>query len=365
MFNNIKNTAISIIILSITLTGCTLPTLTKKEPSITEPEGIAPIISPSANVANRYYEGILPYTPSETRGLLNGSSFDSGRFELGLLEVAPKFFPQGDFLFQEGQHVKYEEARSWVREKNDDNKDGLNTKEKFLHLIVEHDYMRNNKEDPSLGGMVVGLAVAFDYEYTVKDEQGNTTTYKKKFTEEELDKKTKELVNRVSERMRKKVDVPILIAIYGFELNNSAIPGRMLGVGLVEKGKETITEWSPFQERYILLPSTVTGIDDDQTMINKFNDFKKEVDGFFPEFTSVVGLGRIFDDKLKELTITVRADYDSKTQIVQLTQFLGATVEDYFDENAYIKIYVESIERPQAIYVRPEDGKPYMHIYRD
>ena len=362
-----KHSIIYILSLTLLLSGCTLPTLTKKEPTISDEEqGTALIISPSANVADAYYQGILPYSPSQTRGLLGGTTFDSNRFELGLLEIAPEYFSQGQFLFQEGQHLTIDEAKRWVGTKSDDNPDGLNSEKKFVHTIIEHNYMRKDKDNPALSGVVIGLAVSFDYKVFAEDADGNRYVKEiKRFTDEELDANTKELVSAIASRMRKKVDVPIVIAIYGFEQNSTTLPGRMLGVGKVDRGKSDIGEWSPFQERYIIFPSRVTGVDKDQETINQFNDFKDEVSTYFPDYTNVIGIGRLVDDKLKELTITVRADYDSKTEIVQLTQFIGAAAEGYFDKEAHINIYIESIERPQSIYVRPSNGKPYMHIYRN
>ncbi|MCF6094461.1 CamS family sex pheromone protein [Microaerobacter geothermalis] len=337
------------------LSGCSL--FQEKE---AEPNVIKPNISPNIEVTEKYYPGVLPYQPNQSRGTLTrlNSRLDASRLELGLLEIAQQTFPINQYVFREGQFLTKGELESWLARKTPENLNGLNPSEgtPFLYHILEHNYL--SKDGTKVEGIVIALSFSSQYETP----QGET----KEYLPEEMLSKTKGIANLVVQRLRQKVtSVPIIVALFQMEPKPSLIPGRFISVGTVNGNEETISKWKEMNEKYVLYPSNKTLEGIFLKTQRDFTDFKNEVQGFYQNFAGIIGMGRFVEGELVELTVTVTTEFDSKTEIIQMTQFIASILPKYFPDNTYINVYVNSISRPQAIYVRPNNGEPFFHVYRD
>jgi protein involved in sex pheromone biosynthesis len=361
-------------LITASLAGC----LPKKEeqPEVIEIEEPSLVIAPSVQVEEKYYRGLLPFISSQTRGSLqtrlNRYRLDSERVELGLMEIAQDFFPTDTHLFREGQIIDNEDLSAWLKIKSDENKIGLNPEgasERILLHVLEHNY-RNLKGD-SLEGVVIGLSLASTY--TVEREVGEgeekiTRTETLHYTADELRNHGARMADLVAERIRSKVNnVPIVVALYQLEEENSLVPGNFLSVGYVEKDQNYVSKWTTINETYFLFPSNALARFDSERSTTYYEDFSRfgeDVQTYFPNYVGTIGVGRFIDEQLVELTLTVTTEVASKTEVIQLTQFLGGKALEMFPKNTHLNIYVQSVNQPQSIFVRPVDGEPLMHIYR-
>lgn len=369
-WKKISTFSISLFAFTTIMTGC-LPD--REEPTDTlEINDLPSVITPSVQVAEKYYRGLHPFKESNTRGTLQNSlsayRLDADRLELGLMEIAQEYVPIENNLFREGQVIVSDELRQWLGVESETNKLGLNpadAPQSVLMHILEHNYWDLKGE--SLDAVVIGLSLASTYE-VMREEGESIETVLMQYTPDELRNYGVEMADKVAERIRSKVDnVPIIIALYQLEERNSLVPGNFLSVGYVEKDQNYASQWNTLNETYFLFPSNaLTRFDGERssTHARDFYDFKDELQSFFPNYLGIIGLGRFVDEQLAELTLTVTTEFASKTEVIQLTQFLGATAMDTFPKNIQLNIYVQAINNPQSIFVRPADGEAIMHIYR-
>lgn len=355
------------------MTGCVQQ---EEEPTerigLDDQDAFPSVIAPSVQVAEQYYRGLHPFKPSQTRGTLYSSlanyRLDADRLELGLLEIAQEYVSIEDHLFREGQIIEPNELREWLRVESETNRLGLNPADLpqpvLLH-ILEHNYWDVKGEE--LKAIVIGLSLASTYE--VERREGETAEkVTMRYTPDELRNFGQVMADKIAERIRLKVNsVPIIIALYQLEEKNSLVPGNFLSVGYVEREQNYVSQWKTIDELYLLFPSNaLTRFSQERSLsyARDFADFKQEVQDFFPNYLGIIGLGRFIDEELVELTLTVTTEFASKTEVIQLTQFLGATAIDLFPEHIQLNIYVQAINKPQAVFIRPAKGEAVMHVYR-
>jgi protein involved in sex pheromone biosynthesis len=362
LFSNLLTGLITTTVV-LTMSGCQ----TKDEPKnlIVTPKESTEEIAPTVQVEEKYYGGLSPLEPSTSRGLLLAGStldqyrLDAERLELGLLEIAQGYFALGDHLFMEGQVISKDDLSEWLRIKSEKYPGGLNpegSSERILRYILEHNY---TDEKGKLKGMVLGLSLASTYEVT-KDGETKTMIY----TDDELRNFGIEMAEQLIPNIRRSQDdIPIVIALYKLEEKHSLAPGNFLSVGFVKKKENRIEDWKSIQEIYFLFPSQA--ISSYKPELSKsFTNYKKNVEAFFPNYVGVIGTGRFIEEKLVELTIDVTTEFASKTEAIQLTQFLGGRAIETFSEDVHLNIYVKSVNEPQSIFIRPIDGEAVMHVYR-
>ncbi|MGE5702584.1 MAG: CamS family sex pheromone protein [Clostridia bacterium] len=322
------------------------------------PEPAKPSVSPIIAASEEYYASVSPYVPNQTRGMLASYEFrvDFSHLELGLMEIARETFPSDKYLFREGQQLKREQVSAWIARKKQ-NPEALNPEKgprTFIH-ILEHDYL--DKEGRQLAGIVLGISLSPVYQ--------DAAGVEKEYTRDELRAKGQQLAAQAVSKLR--VDnptVPMVVALYQVPPKNSTlVPGRFIMSGTVNAQESAVSKWLPIEEDYLLFPSDVAEKSQPQTSL-QYDKLRKSIQSYFGEFIGMTGLGRYSSGELTELTITATAEYDSRTEVLQFTQYAGGLIEQLFDKNVHVNLYVQSINQPLAIYVRPVEGKPYMHIYR-
>lgn len=357
-------------LLLFVLAGC----LNKEEKPVEsiEMNDFSSVIAPSVQVAEKYYRGLHPFKASQTRGTLHSSlahyRLDADRLELGLLEIAQDYLPIEEHLFREGQIIETNELRQWLRVESETNRLGLNppdVPQPVLLHVLEHNYWDLKGE--SLDAIVLGLSLASTYEvHRQEGEQVEVITMR--YTPDELRNFGQVMADKIAERLRTKVaNVPIIIALYQLEERQSLVPGNFLSVGYVEKEQTYVSDWKSIDEIYLLFPSNALNrFSEERSLAHaaNFAQFKLEAQHFFPNYLGIVGLGRFINEDLVELTLTVTTEFASKTEVIQLTQFLGATAIELFPKHIQLNIYVQAINQPQSIFIRSAEGEAVMHVYR-
>lgn len=357
MIANKKGILILLLAFLLLLSACNAPSPTEQSPVVVEAQST---ITPEISSEEAMYRTLIPYVANKSKGTVVSANarLDMNNQELGLLELAQVQFSPSDFLFQEGQMISRDDAEDWLgRYHPEKNMLGLNPEtgsNRLIH-ILEHDFVHMNNQE--LGGIVLSLAVA-----TVVR---NAEDKEVRVGLEELQVEVQGFAQRIVERIRAKgVEAPIVVAGYALEPSASVLPGNFITFGTAAKGDTTIAKWNPIAERHIILPGRNITTDRESDIARQFADFQKEVQAFFPHYAGITGLVRFVADEPKELTITVRASYSSRTEVIAFTQYTSALISEYFTDAMKISVYVESVNRAEAIYIRPLTGEPFFYVYR-
>lgn len=341
-------------LLAIALTGCSLLPGGGQEDAV---EPATPSLSPVIEVSEDYYSSAMPYMPNQTRGMLNETRYriDFGHLELGMMEFSRETFPTDKYLFREGQQIKKEQVQEWIaQEKEGETAEGQRKTGMLVH-VLEHNYLES--ESQQLAGMVLGLSLNPVYQ--------DGTGQSKVFTTAELQERGKQLAAQIVQAVRAdNPEIPMLIFLYQVpDANSTLVPGHFIMSGKVNAGESAVSQWQPIDEEYLLFPSTAA----EQKYVQDSLQFGKLIDQsqqFFGEFIGLTGLGRYMSGNLSELTITAIAEYDSRTEVLQFTQYMANQIDQLFDQNVHVNLYVQTMNKPLAVYVRPVSGEPYLHIYR-
>lgn len=106
--------------LILLLTGCA-PNFNKQEEVVQDKKDAKEkAIIPNYKISDSYYQTILPFKPSKTRGLVVktiNSKFDLTEFETGLMRVAQNMYDTDKYVFQEGQFIESDQVRQWLNRK--------------------------------------------------------------------------------------------------------------------------------------------------------------------------------------------------------------------------------------------------------
>jgi len=233
------------LVMILTATGCA-PSFDKSEvveddtdTENTEKESIIP----EYQISDQYYQTLLPYETSDTRGLVTSNintRLDLEEFETGLMRLSQDPFPTDEYVFREGQVISKETVTSWLQRKytsaqlkekkmTADENMGLNPVDdgkgdieeryeknpEYLAHILEHNYLvKSDNNKVTLGGISIGLALNSVFYYQ-KEKYGET--YEIKIDAKTLQEKGEEIAAEVVKRVRGlegAKDVPILIALF-------------------------------------------------------------------------------------------------------------------------------------------------------
>ncbi|MGG1662291.1 CamS family sex pheromone protein [Brevibacillus sp. NRS-1366] len=344
---------VTAVLLMIVTTGCSLLPIGKDK---TAPEPATPTLSEVVEVSEDYYGSITPYKPNQTRGMLSSTKYriDFSHLELGLMEFARDTFPTSEFLFQEGQQVKKEQVTEWIAEEKGGTANGQKKPGILVH-VLEHDYL--SKKNKQLAGMVLGLSLTPNYV--------DATGQEKVYTTQELQAKGQQLVSRIVQSVRVNTpQVPILVLMYQVpEANSSLVPGHFIMSGTVSANEMAVSKWQPIEEEFFLFPSRDVEKKYAQQSL-QYDKIQREAQKYFGEYIGLTGVGRFMDGRLTELTITATAEYDSRTEVLQFTQFAAGSINQLIDKSVHVNLYVQTMSKPLSIYIRPTVGEPYMHLYR-
>lgn len=397
-----KKVGSGLLLLIVVLTGC-MGILEREEDIIvieeTQEQEEQVIISPNLNTPENYYRTVLQeggYRHSEARGLVPhaiNNRIDINQVEIGLMELASTRFPQSEFYFQEGQYLEGAVINSWLRRfdpelqkyseglnpplpKKEENVDQMEAREQvrlertrhesepsyFSHLM-EHNYLRETENGSiELSGLVLGISLNSVYYYQTED---YGPVYDVQLETEEILEAGKGIASEVLTRVRERdnlANVPIVIALYKEAPRQSIVPGTFIAMTVVEPEKR-IESWETINDAHYFFPSR-QATTDHRNDANRFDSFKKDIDGFFDNYAGVVGKGRYKNDQIQELTIDINLQNNGKAEVIAMTQYITDRLKKHFQATLKVQIYLTSLEGAEAIVVRHANEDPFVHIYR-
>jgi protein involved in sex pheromone biosynthesis len=381
--------ALSLILL---LTGCA-PNFQKEEEVVQENEDTKKkAIIPKYQISDQFYRTLLPFEPSEARGLVVNNintRYDINEFETGLMRMAQTAFDPENYLFQEGQYLERDEVRLWLNRQytkeqlkenglSDEENIGLNPldegkgdiKERneknpiYLAHILEHNYLKKDDDGTvRLKGVVIGLAMN-SVHYYQKVQYG--ATFEKQIDHDAVEREGKKIAQEVIKRLRNKddlKDVPITIALFEQEDRASVVPGNFFAYSKVDKGSNSINKWEKVEEEYFLFPSD-DAKDKHRDDLTFFLNFKQDVEEYFPNFNGVIGKAFYVQGQLQELNISIPIQFYGKAEAVGFTQYVAGLVMEHFPEYITVQVEVSSVNGQEALIVRKANqDEPFVHIY--
>ncbi len=382
------------------MSGCA-PAFQKEEKVVEENEnkqGQTGII-PSFQVSEDYYKVLLPFEESAARGnvVTNiNTRYDVVEFETGLMRLAQSKFSPEKYVFREGQKLDGETIKAWLsreyteeqmEEYKMDKEDnlGLNPvlseaeiKEKgfvqahednplYIAHVLEHDYFVKSEENAvKLAGMTIGIALNSVYYY--RETKADGTFYVKEHKVDKADrvkygeKVAQEIVNRL--RADEEIsDIPIMVTLFDQQKKSAVIPGNFISSTFIDKGKTNISSWQDINEKYYLFPSN-DAEEDHRDDWQYFQNFKDDVEAYFPNFNGVIGTGFYRGDQLSDLKIEIPIQFYGKAETIGFAQYLKGLIIDHFPSYLSLQISVTSVDGPEILFVR-DAGKeePFVHIY--
>ncbi|MDB6353291.1 CamS family sex pheromone protein [Trichococcus sp. K1Tr] len=348
-------------------------TQTTENTTNTGPEKVT-VQTTQNQLSTDYYPALIvdgKYQFSQNRGvsLSLNSTANIKDFEADLLDVAKNIFPTDQYFFQEGQVIDYDTTRLWLGRYSESNPDGLNptdngstdaaTREPiYLEQILEQDYMIQNENGFELAGMAIGLAMnSIDY-YKVND-----VPMEQAISRDKLEEQAKAYADTIITRLRQTEgleSIPIVIGIYEQSAQDSPVGGVYLFEGVSTEGN-AIGEWITRNESKVVFPLQ-SGTQTEES--SNFDNFKNEVQDFFPNLNGIVGEGKYVDGQLLSLEIDITTQFYGETEIIAFTQHVTDAAGRFLPQNIPVEITVESINGIESFLTRENDSQGFSyHIF--
>lgn len=343
--------------LDSTSSSSTTPTTSKKK------------VQTTGQTNSNNYQGVIKdghYLTSAARGVTNdqdNNTMNLKSFESGLLNVSKKEFKPSKYIFQEGQYLSTSTVQKWVERKSNDNPTGLNPVDNgqkdankrnplYLQTIEEQDYMTQDGDNLSLSGMTIGIGLN-SVDYYTKEKYG--AQYSTNISDEQMTTQGRAIAAEVLKRVRAtkgvSKDVPIVIALYKQASDDSLVGGTFFSYS-VNDGNN-ISSWQNINQRNVVFPSaggsSASGTSNDE---NNFENFKTQIQNFFPNLNGVTAQAQYQDDNLAGMNVTITTQFYSQTEIISFTQYLAQVAPKYLPSGVPIDITVQSTDGVQSFLSR-------------
>ncbi|MFZ2434815.1 MAG: CamS family sex pheromone protein, partial [Trichococcus flocculiformis] len=224
--------------------------------------------------------------------------------------------------------------------------------------ILEQDYMIQNENGFELAGMAIGLAMnSVDY-YKVND-----VPMEQAISRDKLEEQAKAYANTIITRLRQTEgleSIPIVIGIYEQSAQDSPVGGSYLFEGVSTEGT-AIGEWITRNESKVVFPLQ-SGTQTEES--SNFDNFKNEVQDFFPNLNGIVGEGKYVDGQLMSLEIDITTQFYGETEIIAFTQHVTDAAGRFLPQNIPVEITIESINGIESFLTRENDSQGFSyHIF--
>lgn len=355
-------------------------------------ENVADTLTDSSG--EEFYRSVIPYELSMSRGLTSSnmvSSYNMEDFEEGLFEISKEVYPTDQYVFREGQIMTEEMTRAYLRrqytKEEIDAMDedelvesgafsnlGLNPSHNgeedpetiaknsplYLSHILEQNYLTVNENgDTEFEGITFGLAMNSEHLYQ-KEQYG--TTYSEDIDLDQAKKEGEQMAREILDRLRANseyIDKTVVFAIYIQSKDTDIIPGNFVSYAVIEPGDNEISKFIEVDEKNILLPTNNESVPED--LKANYNAFNRDLSSYFNSFTTSIGRGRLKEGKLDKLNIEIPIEYESRGEMIGLSQFAQSLVEKYF-QNTNVEVKVQDKNNVYSIITSGRDGETSLYI---
>ena len=397
---------------SMLLTGATLLLLAAcdgaNEAEISEQMGESTLENEVSNVqveeqddtltssSEEFYRSVVPYELSPARGLSSTnlvSSYNVEEFEKGLFSISQNVFPTNEYIFREGQIISEEMVRGYLSrqytseelEEMDESELlgsdafsnlGLNPSTNgetdpeviaeeaplYLSHILEQNYLKEDAEDNlSFDGITIGLAMNSIHYYQT-EQYGQTQ--ERALDLETVEEKGEEMAAEILRRIRANdqyVDKEIVFAIFIQSGDTDIVPGNFVSQAVVAPGENTIKSFSDIDVQNILLPSGKAA-EISEEVNSEYQNFNKDLSSYFDSFTTSVGRGKFRDGTLDSLTVEIPIEYNSRGEMIGMSQFVRDLVDDHFT-GTDIEVEIKDKSQVYSVITRKGEGQANLYIF--
>lgn len=395
-----RRISIAVCVLVLILSGCTPPGLGKNNDQtkkIVKKSGKSKQekkveITPKMKSTNQY-RTVVNFQPGAARGdILYGvdNRLDIDELQRGLMRLSKSTFSPNKYIYQEGQYLDQNTIDSWLQNKSKKNSKGLNpalpnhyssfsvqkkisylkNHPSYLSFVAEQDYLvQQGKDKLKLGGISLAISMAQVYSFQVQDKQGKQYNEQVPLSTAQAKQKAKQFAQVILHRVRQShngalKNVPIVIGLYQEQTQNSLVPGDYFAKTVVRAGNNSIGNWKTVNENHVLFPSN-EATNNHKTDADKFQQFTKEIQKYFPNFIGVIGKGFYKDNHLQQLTIDIPIKFYGETEVMSFTQYVaGLIANNPFSKQVPVSINITSTQGQEALIVwKPGMDQPFVHIY--
>ena len=145
-----------------------------------------------------------------------------------------------------------------------------------------------------------------------------------------------------------------MVGLFKQESRNSIIPGTYFATAVAEKGKAAPVGWKEVKSKYVVFPAS-SETENYRDMNTMFDNFKQDIDAYFPSFVNVIGKGFYKDGNLQSIDIEVPIQFFGTSETIGFTQYLTGLIVKYFP-NVHTEVSITSVNGPEALIVK-EPGK--------
>lgn len=349
-----------------------------------------------SNGENGYYQTVIPYEISPSRGLTSSnmvSSYNIEAFEKGLFDISRNVFPTDEYVFREGQiftedmvrgFLEREYTREEIEEMSEDeleesnafsnlglnpSTEGLTDPEEiaeeaplYLSHILEQNYLIQDEEgNTTLDGITIGLAMN-SVHYYQREEYG--TTYSVSLDRDEVERQGRQMANEILERLRANEqysDQTITFGIFIQSTDTSITPGNFTSYAVAEGGEDELSSFTEVEEEYVLFPSS-EGAEISEQVNSDYQVFNRNLSSYFDNFTTSIGYGRFIDGSMESLTIEIPVQYTSQGEIIGITQYVEGLMAEHFS-GSRVEVSIEDKNETYSLITKDENDQINTHIY--
>ncbi|WP_368901399.1 CamS family sex pheromone protein [Oceanobacillus oncorhynchi] len=370
-----KKWMLSISVVALFLSGCVQQKSSSEEEVVQEDASSQEETSivPSNRLSGENYRMILPYQPSEARGVITrqmANRVDIDEMEEGLRRLSTDSYSPEDYYFQEGQYFTEDRVNNWIDDLNPEvnlgaDEETFRENPRYLSHVLEQNYLTQTEDgNVNLEGISIGLAMKSVYQF--QTDTGEPYQYEDISESAMMEQATEiaqDIVNDIRENDEELSDVPIMIGIYREEEQASPVPGNFVAKTNVDGGSSSIDGWEDVEEENILFPSD-EGQEkyyDDQELVTSFGN---EIRDFFPNYVGMVGEGFYIDEELQKLRIDVPIEFYGKGEVIGFTQYVYGLIEDMFPNYYDIEVNITSSQKTESLlYRNAGEDEIQVHIY--
>ncbi|MDO4432294.1 MAG: CamS family sex pheromone protein [Aerococcaceae bacterium] len=392
--------AFGLVATSVLLAGC----LNNLDTEVSNADVIGPnevVVQTTNNRLGHEYQAVITdgrYQLSAAASADNylSSSGNAAAFEQGLVAISQSVFPTNQYLLREGQLIDAATLTSWISRESELYPDGLNpalpVQEQpvaesassessesssesssassdtntqvvlegastpiYLAQIMEKDLMIETANGYELSGIVIGLAMNSEYQYT----DANGVTTKQEISIGEMRERGKAYATTIVGRLRNTEalrNIPIVVGIFRQAPSNDIVGGTYLIDGVSREGN-AITDWTEHNESRIALPVLNSAEATDRYQY--FYEFRNQVSNFFPNLNGITGEAFYVDGALSKLNIKIVTQFYQQTEITALTQHALDVAQNQFPANIPVEIKIESGLGIEAVISRAANSESY------
>lgn len=224
----------------------------------------------------------------------------------------------------------------------------------YLNEIMEKNILVETDEGYALSGIVIGLSMNSEYEYT--DREG--TIYRQEISLGEMRERGRQYANVIVGRLRNTEElrsIPIVVGIYASSPSESIVGGTYLLDGISREGN-AISDWEEHNEYRVALPAKA---EEGGEQHSYFNQFSNEVYNFFPNLNGISGEALYVNNGLTTLKIEIVTQFYQQTEIAALTQHVTDVAQRLLPEGVSTEIIISSTVKTEAFIKRPADSNQF------